>query len=134
MSPPDLCISTDASTKRWGSKFQGISTGHRKTEGSHQHTRAEGSAFSHIDFCKIQNSSEDTCPDGQQSSFELPSKDEGYSQQGPSWSLQKNMCLSAVEKDHNYCRVPTRSSECDSRVGVPQFSGQDRLETFLGSI
>ena len=47
------------------------------TEGSHQHTRTEGSAFSHIDFYKIQNSSEDTCLDGQQSSFGLPGKDRG---------------------------------------------------------
>ena len=47
------------------------------TEGSHHYTRAEGSAFSHIDFYKIQNSSEDACPDGQQSSLELPGKDGG---------------------------------------------------------
>ena len=44
------------------------------------------------------------------------------------------MGLSAVEKDHNYCRVPIGSSECDSTLGVPQFSGQGRLETFPGSI
>ena len=36
-----------------------------RTESSHQHTRAESSAFSHIDFYKIPNSSDDTCPDGQ---------------------------------------------------------------------
>ena len=42
------------------------------TEGSHQHIRDESSAFSHAGFYKIQNSSVDTCPDGQQSSFELP--------------------------------------------------------------
>ena len=95
------------------------------TEGaeiSHQHTRAEGSAFSHIDFYKIPNSSEDTCPDGQQNSFELPGKDGGYSQQGPSWSFQTNMGLFAVKKDRNYCRVPTRSFECNSRLGIPQLS------------
>ena len=53
--PADLSISTDASTKGWG-----ISTGDinrwttvtGETEGSHQHTRAEGSAFTHIDFYK----------------------------------------------------------------------------------
>ena len=28
------------------------------------------------------------------------------------------MRLSAVEKDLNYCRVPTSSSECDSRLGI----------------
>ena len=104
------------------------------TESSHQHTRVEGSAFSHIDFYKIPNSSEDTCPDGQQNSFELPGKDGGHSQQGPSWSFQTNMGLSAIKKDHNYCRVPTRSFECDSRLGVPQFSRQERLETFPRSI
>ena len=93
-------------------------------EGSHQHTRAEGSTFSHIDFYKIQNSSQDTCPHGQQSS----------SQQGHSWPLQTNMGLSAVEKDHKYCRVPARSSECDSKLGVPQFSGHKQLETFPGNI
>ena len=68
---------------------------------------------------------------------ELTGKDEGgggHSQQGPSWPLQTNMGLSAVEKDHDYCGAPTRSSECDSRLGVPQFSGQDRLETFPRSI
>ena len=86
------------------------------TESSHRHTRAEGSAFSHIDFHKIQNSSEDTCPNGQQSSFELSGKD---SQQEPFQPLQTNMGLSEVEIDHNYCRVPTRSSECDTRLGVP---------------
>ena len=45
-----------------------------------------------------------------------------------------SMGLSAVKKDHNYCRVPTRSSECDSRLGVRQFSGQELLETSPGSI
>ena len=54
------------------------------TESLHQHTRAEGSVFSHIDFYKIQESSEDTFPDGQQISFELSGKDEGHQQQGPS--------------------------------------------------
>ena len=44
------------------------------------------------------------------------------------------MGLSAIKKDHNYCRVPTRSFECDSRLGVPQFSRQERLETFPRSI
>ena len=71
------------------------------TESSHQRTRAEGSAFSHIDFYKIPDSSEDTCPDGQQNSFELPGKDGGHSQQRSSWSFQTNMGLSAVKKDHN---------------------------------
>ena len=42
----------------------------------------------------------------------------GHSQQGNSWPLQTNMRLSAVEKDLNYCRVPTSSSECDSRLGI----------------
>ena len=60
------------------------------TESSHQHARAEGSAFSHIDFYKIQNSSDDTCPDERQNSFELPGKDGAHSQ-GPSWSFQTNM-------------------------------------------
>ena len=34
-------------------------------KGSYQHTRAEGSVFSHIGFYKIQNSSGDTYPDEQ---------------------------------------------------------------------
>ena len=34
-------------------------------KGSHQHTGNEGTAFNHINFYKIQNSSEGTCPDGQ---------------------------------------------------------------------
>ena len=53
--PADLGISTDASTKGWVATCQGISTWtmvRGGTESSHQHTRAEGSAFSHIDFCK----------------------------------------------------------------------------------
>ena len=99
------------------------------TEGSHQHTRTEGSAFSHIDFYKIQNTSEDTCLDGQQSSFELPGKD-GEGGRGGALTtstllVSLSMGLSAVKKDRNYCRVPTRSSECDSRLGVRQFSGQE---------
>ena len=40
------------------------------------------------------------------------------------------MGLSAVEEDHNYCRVPTMSSECDSRLEVPQFLGQERTFPF----
>ena len=36
-----------------------------------RHTRAEDSAFRHSDFYKVQNCSEDTCPNRQQSSFEL---------------------------------------------------------------
>ena len=94
------------------------------TEGSDQHTRAESSACSHTEFYKIKNSSEDTCPGGQQSSFELPSKDGGHSQQGPSERLKTNMGLSAIEKDHSYCGVPTKSSKCDSRLRVLEFSGQ----------
>ena len=43
------------------------------------------------------------------------------------------MGLSAVEKDYNYCRLPTRSSACDDRLRVPQFSGEERLEIFPGS-
>ena len=45
------------------------------TEDTHQYIRAESSAFSHIDFYKIQNSSENGCPDGQQSNSELPGRD-----------------------------------------------------------
>ena len=48
-----------------------------ETEGLHQHGRAEGSAFNHIDFYKNQNSSEDASPDRQQGSFELPGTDGG---------------------------------------------------------
>ena len=69
--------------------------------------------------------------------LKLPGKDEeggGHSQQGPSEPRQTNMGLSAVKKDHNYYRVSTWSSECDSRLGFPEFLGQERLETFPGSI
>ena len=82
LSPADLCISTDAPTKGWRGGYMSrdinrpiMVTG--RTEGSHQHTKAESSAFSHIDFYKIPNSSEDTCPDEQQNSFQLPGKDGG---------------------------------------------------------
>ena len=53
--PADLSISTDASTKGWGLHargYQQVDTVTGETEGSHQHTRAEGSAFTHIDFYK----------------------------------------------------------------------------------
>ena len=55
LPPTDLCISTDVG----GGTCQGISTARLViggTEGSLQHTRVEGSAFSHTDFYKIQNS------------------------------------------------------------------------------
>lgn len=68
------------------------------------------------------------------SSFRLSGKDGGHSQQGPSKPVQTSMGLSAVEKDHNYCIVATSSSECDRRLGIPEFSGQEPLETFCGNI
>ena len=57
LPPTDLCISTNPSTKGWGEHMPGdinkwaVVTG--GTKGSHQHTRAEGSLFNHIDFYKI---------------------------------------------------------------------------------
>ena len=66
--------------------------------------------------------------------LKLPGKDGGHSQQGPFEPRQTNMGLSVVKKDHNYYRVSTWSSECDSRLRFPEFLGQERLETFPGSI
>ena len=85
--PADLGISTDASTKGWVATCQGISTGGPWSEEEQKaHINILELKAVHLailTFAKIPNSSEDTCPDGQQNSFELPGKDGGTHNKDP---------------------------------------------------
>ena len=77
MLPADLGISADASTKWWVATCQGISTGGPWSEEEQKvHINILELKAVHLailTFAKFQ----DTCPDGQQNSFELPGKDGG---------------------------------------------------------
>ena len=100
------------------------------TESSHQHTRGlKAVHLAILTFTKFQIVQRIHVQMNNKIALSYLVKMVGHSQQRPSWSFQTNIGLSAVKKDHNHCRVPTRSFECDSRLGVPQFSRQERLES-----
>ena len=136
ISPPtDLCISMDASTKGLGSTYQGISTGgpwlqeERKSHFNMLELKAVHLAiFTFIKFKIVQRIHVQM--DNKIVLSYLVKIGGTHNKDIFGLPSQTSMGLSAVEQDHNYCRVPTRLSECDSRLGVLQFSGQERLENF----
>ena len=139
LSPIDLCIPTDAFTKGCGSTYLQISTGglwsQMEWKAPINILEMKALHLTILTFTKFRIVQRLHVQMDNKVVLSYQVKMEGtHSQQGPSWPLQINMGLSTVEKDYNYCIVLSRLSECDSRLGVLQFSGQGQLETFPRSI
>ena len=58
------------------------------------------------------------------------SLEDGQYQQSTAFKNQQvNLELSAISSDHNYCRVPSKQVECQSRLGAQECNRLIRLET-----
>ena len=58
------------------------------------------------------------------------SLEDGWYQQSTAFKNQQvNLELSAISSDHNYCRVPSKQVECQSRLGAQECNRLIRLET-----
>ena len=47
---------------------------------------------------------------------------------------QRNLAVSLVATDHNYCRIRSKSFECEGRLAVSKQQGSIRMETLPKSI
>ena len=77
---------------------------------------------------------DDSCSSRQQSCSGISLKDGWYLQSTASKNQQVNLELSAISSDHNYCRLPSKQVECQSRLGVQECNRLIRLETSSESL
>ena len=66
---------------------------------------------------------------GQYNGFSLPNENGGYPKQGNDHVVKRNLGSPPRQQDHDYCRVLTKRTECDSGLGIPTCSGFLRMET-----
>ena len=84
----------------------------------------------HKEFVTLDHS----CSNRQQTCSGISFEDGWYPQSTASKNQQVNLELSAISSDHNYCRVPFKQVECQSRLGVQECNILFRLETSSESL
>ena len=96
---------------------------------SHKYSRITGIKICNTNFHKEFVTLDHSCPSGQQSCPGI-SLECGWNPQSAAFKNQQiNLELSTVSSDHNYCRVPSKQIECQSRLGVQECNRFIRLET-----
>ena len=63
----------------------------------------------------------------------LPDKKRRHPQQGSPTSLgyrQKNLAISVIRAERNYCRIHIHQIEYEGRLGASEFRKKDRMEPF----
>ena len=72
----------------------------------------------HNEFVTLDHS----CSSGQQSCSGISVEDGWYPQSTAFKNQQVNLELYAISSDHNYCKVPSKLVECQSRLGVQEYN------------
>ena len=101
---------------------------------SHKYSRITGIRICNPNFHKEFVALDHSCSSRQQSCSGISLEDGWYPQSTASKNQQVNLELSAVSSDHNYCRVPSKQVECQSRLGVQECNRLIRLETSSESL
>ena len=96
---------------------------------SHKCSRITGIKVRNANFHKEFVTLDHSCPSGQQSRSGISIEDRWYPQSAAFKNQQINLELSTISSDHNYCRVPSKQAECQSRLGVQECNRFIRLET-----
>ena len=136
LPPADLCISTDASTKGWGPTCQEISTGgpwSQEEQKAHINVlELKAAHLAILTFTKFQIVQRIHVQMDNKIALSYLVKMGGTHNKDP-LGLDKQI-WDYLQSKKITIRVPTRSFECDSRLRVPQFSRQERLETLPRSV
>ena len=82
----------------------------------------------------MQKCSKSTHSNEQHSRSNLSFKDGKDKQQGNFRSIKRDLGIAKIKTDHDYCRVPTRSYECNLKLGVKELARQKQMETFTNSV
>ena len=106
----------------------------RGAEYAHKHTRTTYSEVSHSDFHQAESDKINTLSNRQHHCFDLLTKNGGNSQQDNVRSEQGYMEVPVGQWDHNYCRIPPKLPECDSRLAIKKHQGLLRMETLSNNI
>ena len=116
-----MIIYTDASTKGWGHTTREFRQGEMFRGGetfSYKCSRITGIKICNPNFPKEFVTIDHSCLSRQQSYSGISLEDGWYPQSTASKNEQGNLELSVISSDHNYCRVPSKQVECQSRLGV----------------
>ena len=136
LPPADLCISTDASTKGWGATCQEISTGgpwSQEEQKAHINIlELKAAHLAILTFTKFQIVQRIHVQMDNKIALSYLVK-MGGTHNKDTLGLSKQI-WDYLQSKKITIRVPTRSFECDSRLRVPQFSRQERLETLPRSV
>lgn len=97
---------------------------------SYQHSGVEGSSVGNQNIYKTTlKGTVYPSSNGQHNSSILHRKDGGYPERNFARTKSKDLELSSIQEDHNYCGILTRKVEQDSRLGVEECQGLQRVET-----
>jgi len=102
---------------------------------------AIGSKICSDDLYQIQKGTVCTSTNRQYHSFDIPFKNGGDTQSSINKNIKRNLGIFTNTSDHDYCRIPSQSTEYNSRLGVtsceqfqrvdaPPNSFQNNLQTF----
>ena len=131
--PVDLLIETDASRRGWGAYCQGISTGGamvlRRNASTHQLFGTAGRVIRDPDIYKRQSLRSCQTADGQHSSSSLHKQDGRNSLAGSFKSSCTTMRVVPPKQLGDICSTSTRTFKCQSRPGIENVTGFQRLQT-----
>ena len=131
--PPQLVITSNASMQGWGGQLvkdkQQGSVDTRGTEKSYKHSRAEGSSVGNFDVHLYASTSTfNTFAHRQYGGSFLYSENGWGPQQSFVRHQQGDLGLFIIQRDHNYCRTPSWSSQSGGRSTVSIKGGFKRME------
>ena len=131
--PAQVPIQTDASTKGWGGGNLQWYINRRNlvipgNEIPHQYSRIISSKTRHTDIHKIQRCKRNTSSSRKYCGRDIFDKIGRYSKSENGRIGQGNLGISFEVGDHNYCRIPPKRIECNSRLGISKHFGLLRVD------
>ena len=139
LPPADMYMTTDASQTGWGASCQGQSTGgpwSREEQKLHINVlELKSIKLALLTFTKFRKINHLHLQIDNMTALSYLLKMGGGDSQHATTSLsQRDLGLSFVSADHDYCRVYSQSSECNSRQGIQRTSGLERVEVITSDI
>ena len=134
---PHMIIQIDASTKGWvlaAREFRQEETVKEREAFSHKCSRTTGIKICNPNFHKEFAAFDHSSSSRQQSCSDISLEGGWYPQWTTSKNQQVNLELSAISLDCNYCRVPSKQVQCQSRLGVQEFNRLVQLQTSAESL
>ena len=94
---------------------------------THQPARTQSYKSGPINFSQDVLSEGSPLSSGQHNGSTVFDKNGRDWKQGDDSFGQGNLGIRSISEDHNYCRVSAREIECESRLGVQEFLGFQRM-------